>query len=154
VIQGWRRFASAAGRVAAPVVELVNDPTPLVEALASGPQTFLHGDWKMGNLGSRPGGRTILLDWAMPGQGCGPLELSWYLSLNAARLPQTKEDSIEAYRRSLEHAGVVTAAWWDRIVALSLLAGLVWFGWEKALGGPGAELQWWIDRAADGLQRL
>ena len=32
------------------------------------PQTFVHGDWKMGNLGRRPDGRTILLDWAFPGR--------------------------------------------------------------------------------------
>ena len=35
----------------------------------STPATFLHGDWKMGNLGWHPEGRTILLDWAYLGAG-------------------------------------------------------------------------------------
>jgi hypothetical protein len=154
IIEGWQRFAGVAGSLAAPIADLVHDPTPLVDALRVGPQTFLHGDWKMGNLGSHLDGRTILLDWAMPGQGCGPLDLSWYLSLNAARLPQSKEDTIAAYRGSLEGHGIDTAGWWDVIVDLSLLAGVLWFGWEKALGGPGRELGWWLERAADGLRWL
>ena len=49
---------------------------------------------------------------------------------------------------------MATAGWWDRALALSLLGALVWFGWEKALGGPGAELDWWLDRGAEGLARL
>jgi hypothetical protein len=154
IIEGWKRFPAVAGRLAKPLAELVHDPTPLVGALALGPQTFVHGDWKLGNLGSHPDGRTILLDWAMPGQGCGPLDLSWYLALNTARLPQRKEDAIDAYRRCLERRGIETAEWWDRIMGLSLVAGLVWFGWEKALGGPGPELQWWLERVADGLRWL
>jgi hypothetical protein len=154
IVEGWDRFAVVAGGLAGPVSALVEDPTPLGDALAEGPQTFLHGDWKMGNLGSHPDGRTILLDWAVPGQGCGALELAWYLSLNAARLPQTKEDAIDAYRAGLERHGIDTAGWWEGIVDLALLAGVVWFGWEKALQGPGSELDWWLDRAAAGLRWL
>jgi hypothetical protein len=154
IIEGWEKFAVLAGPVGAPVAELLNDPSPLVEALAAGPQTFLHGDWKMGNLGSHRDGGTVLLDWAMPGQGCGPLELAWYLSLNAARLPQPKEEAIDAYRRSLETHAIDTADWWDQVVGLSLLAGTVWFGWEKALGGRGAEFDFWLERAAEGLRWL
>ena len=154
IIEGWERFATIAGPLAEPVAQLVHDPTPLVDALLRGPQTFLHGDWKMGNLGSHPDGRTILLDWAMPGQGCGPLDLAWYLALNRARLPHAKEEAIDAYRRSLEGHGIATAGWWEAVIELSLLAGVVWFGWEKALGGPGSELGWWLARASDGLRWL
>ena len=57
-------------------------------------------------------------------------------------------------RASLERHGVATSSWWDRALALSLLGGMVQFGWEKALGGPGAELAWWLGRAADGLSWL
>ena len=42
-------------------------PWPLVDALAATPHTFLHGDWKLGNLGSRPDGRTVLIDWSLAG---------------------------------------------------------------------------------------
>jgi hypothetical protein len=154
IVEGWARFPSVAGDVAEAVLELTTDPTPLARALQRCPRTFLHGDWKMGNLGARPDGTTVLLDWALPGEGCPTLELAWYLALNAARLPQTKEDAAQAYRSSLEGHGVDTGPWWNEALDLALLAGSVWFGWEKALGGPGPELTWWIERAAAGLARL
>ena len=44
-------------------------PAALADAMRSTPATFLHGDWKMGNLGRHRDGRTILLDWAYPGSG-------------------------------------------------------------------------------------
>jgi hypothetical protein len=150
IIEGWQKFSS----VGSQFVDLVRDPTPLVDALAALPQTLVHGDWKFGNLGTHPDGRTILLDWAVPGQSCGTTELAWYLSLNSARLPISKEASIDAYRSSLEDHGVDTNGWWDRAMAVGLLAGVVWFGWEKALGGPGPELSWWLQGAAEGLRCL
>jgi hypothetical protein len=86
--------------------------------------------------------------------GTPTLELAWYLALNCARLPHGKEDAIEAYRSALEAHGVATAGWFERALDLALLTGLVWFGWEKALGGPGTELDWWLDRAHRGLAWL
>ncbi len=151
IIEGWKRFATIGGHIADPVIDLAHDPSPLVEALATVPSTLLHGDWKLGNLGSLPDGQTVLLDWAVPGEGCPAAELAWYLALNTARLPQTKEEAIAAYRASLESHGVDTSGWWDRALALSLLGAVVQFGWEKALGGPGAELEWWLGRGAGGL---
>jgi hypothetical protein len=47
-------------------------------------------DWKMGNLGTHPDGRTILLDWAFPGAGPARWDLCRYLALNRARLPRTE----------------------------------------------------------------
>ncbi len=154
IVEGWARYAAVAPAVADAVLALAADPTPLADALHSCPHTFLHGDWKMGNLGSLPDGTTVLLDWAMPGEGCPTLELAWYLAINAAKLPQSKEDSAIAYRAALEALGVATAPWWDRALDLALVAGSVWFGWEKALGGPGPELTWWVERAEAGLARL
>jgi hypothetical protein len=154
IVDGWTRYRSVAPKVADAVLALAADPTPLASALRSCPRTFLHGDWKMGNLGSRPDGTTVLLDWAMPGEGCPTLELAWYLALNAAKLPQSKEDTSEAYRVALESQGIATSSWWDRALDLALLAGSVWFGWEKALGGSGPELTWWVERAEVGLARL
>jgi len=154
IIDGWRRFAALAGPVADPVISLARDPSALVDAFAGEPATLLHGDWKMGNLGSLPDGRTVLLDWALPGRGSPTGELAHYLALNTARLPETKESAIAWYRDSLEGAGISTGDWWERNLALGLLAGVVWFGWEKALGGPGPELSWWLARAAEGLRCL
>jgi aminoglycoside phosphotransferase (APT) family kinase protein len=40
----------------------------LVAAFGETPATLIHGDWKFGNLGAHPDGRTILLDWGGPGE--------------------------------------------------------------------------------------
>lgn len=151
--QGWQRFAERAPVLSDPVLALADDPSPLLAALAGTPSCFLQGDWKLGNLGSHPDGRTVLLDWAVPGRGAPCSELTWYLALNRARLPQSKEDAIDAYRAALERHGVPTAGWWDRQLALAMLGALVQFGWEKALGDAD-ELDWWCDGAREGLALL
>src|SRR5262249_4309493 len=128
--------------------------TDLADALRATPQTFLHGDWKMGNLGHGPDGRTILLDWAWPGAGPACLDLAWYLALNAARLPEPKEPAIAAFRKALIDDGLETGDWFDHQLDLSLLAiGAAMFGWEKALGEDD-ELAWWSDRARRGAERM
>ena len=134
-------------------MELREAPWPLVDALLALPQTFVHGDWKMGNLGSHPDGRTILLDWAYPGAGPACWDLAWYLALNRARLPESKEATIEAFRGSLWAHGVDPAGWFDLQAALCLLAMTASFGWEKALGDD-AELGWWVERALAGARLL
>jgi hypothetical protein len=152
--RGWEAFAT---RAPADVVELIaalrRAPWALAEAVAGTPSTFLHGDWKMGNLGAHPDGRTILLDCAYPGEGPACHDLAWYLSLNRARLPESKAAAIDRFRAALERRGVSTAGWWDRQLGLCLLGSVVQFGWEKALGDD-AELLWWADRARDGARWL
>jgi hypothetical protein len=150
---GWDRLRSVDHPATGGVLDLVADPSRLVKALAATPQTFVQGDWKMGNLGRHPDGRTILIDWAYPGRAPATYELAWYLGINSARLPQSKEATIAAYREALERHGVGTDGWFDDQLALALLGEVVLLGWEKALGG-GAELDWWLERAAEGLDRL
>jgi hypothetical protein len=151
---GWRRFRERApGDVREVVLGLRLDLTPLVDALLGTPSAFLHGDWKMGNLGIGHDGRTVLIDWTYCGAGPVCHELGWYLALNRARLPRSKEDSIDVLRASLERQGVATAGWWETQLDLCLLGTLVQFGWEKALGDDD-ELHWWCDRAREGAARL
>ncbi len=111
--QGWARLATSAPELAALAASVHADPGPLVRALEDTPATFLQGDWKMGNLGHHPDGRTILLDWAYPGAGPACWDLCWYLALNRARLPTSKEATIDAFRARLEERGVATDGWWD-----------------------------------------
>jgi hypothetical protein len=145
--EGWTRLAEVAPAAAAVVTPLARDPGPLVEALAGTPQTFVHSNWKLDNLGTDADGRTVVLDWEQPGRGAPLSDLAWYLAINCRRLPQGKQDTIAAYRRALEEHGISTAAWWDRQLALCLLGALVQFGWEKALGGYDEELAWWETQA-------
>ena len=154
VAKGWPLLVDIAPRAAAVVVPLADEPGPLVDALAATPQTFVHGNWKLDNLGTHDDGRTILFDWELPGLGAPCSDLAWYLAINCRRLPQSKEAAIEAYRSALEGAGVATARWWDRQLALALLGGLVQFGWEKALGGYDDELAWWEERAVEAAPLL
>lgn len=151
---GWPRFATRApGDVASAIDGLRHDTSPLVQSLAATPQCFLHGDWKLGNMGRADDGRTVLIDWTYPGEGPCTFDLGWYLALNAARLPVTKEATIEWFASSLRAEGVDTDGWFDHQLALSMLAIVTLFGWEKALGDDD-ELGWWTDRARDGLARL
>jgi hypothetical protein len=147
VHRGWPLFAEVAPRAANVVVPLVRDPAPLVVALASTPQTFVHGNWKFDNLGTDDLGRTVLFDWEIPGRGAPLSDLAWYLAINCRRLPVSKEATIASYRESLEHHRVETEPWWERQLDLCLLGALVQFGWEKALGGYDDELAWWEEQA-------
>jgi len=147
VAKGWPLLAEVAPAAAAVVTPLAHDPGPLVEALAATPQTFVHSNWKLDNLGTDDAGRTVLLDWEQPGRGAPLSDLAWYLAINCRRLPQSKEDSIAAYREALEASGIDTRPWWERQLALCLLGALVQFGWEKALGGYDEELAWWETKA-------
>jgi hypothetical protein len=147
VAKGWPLLAEVAPIAADVAWPLACDPGPLVEALASTPQTFVHSNWKLDNLGTDDAGRTVLLDWEQPGRGAALSDLAWYLAINCRRLPQSKEDSIAAYRAALQDCGIDTEPWWDRQLALCLLGALVQFGWEKALGGYDEELAWWETKA-------
>jgi hypothetical protein len=150
---GWARFAERApADVARLIDDLRVDAGPLVRAARRTPQTFLHGDWKLGNLGVAED-RTVLLDWTYPGIGPVAHDLAWYLALNRARLPESKEASIDALRSSLERRAIATDDWWDAQVGVCLLGALVQFGWEKALGDDD-ELGWWCDRAREGRRWL
>jgi len=152
----WGRLADVAPRMAGALAPLRSAPWPVVDALARTPHTFLHGDWKLGNLGSHPDGRTVLVDWSMPGSGPPVAELAHYLALNVARLPvgHTKDDAITAYRASLERHGIDTEPWFERQLALCLLGVMLQLGWEKSFDEQGDELAWWAARVEAGIREL
>jgi len=149
---GWQALPARSPLLSA-MAQLVHDRPELITGpLTETPRTFLHGDWKMGNLGTHPDGRTILLDWAYPGSGPACWDLCWYLALNRARLPEPKEAVITRFRAALEQHGVTTAGWWQRQLDLCLIGMMATFGWEKALGGED-ELAWWEDQVAAAAAR-
>jgi Phosphotransferase enzyme family len=148
--QGWRALPARSPALASLAARLHDRPDLVSGPLATTPATFLHGDWKMGNLGTHADGRTILLDWAYPGAGPACWDLCWYLALNQARLPESKEATIARFRAAIEARGIDTARWWDAQLDLCMIAIMATFGWEKALGDE-AELAWWerqVTRAA------
>ena len=150
VTTGWQAMADESPDAARVVLPLLENPFPLCDALSRGPQTLIHDDWKAGNLGSHPDGRTILLDWAFPGAAPWSLDLGWYLAVNNELLPQSKEDSIEAYREALGRSGVDANDSWDEQLECGLLGALVYLGWSKT----GDELAWWANRVERGARYL
>jgi hypothetical protein len=151
--RGWELLPTRSPRLNDLVRAVHRDPQPLADALCTTPLTFVAGDWKLGNVGRRPDGRTILLDWAYPGEAPPCWDLTWYLALNAARLPHSKEDAIAHYHQRLQHHGVTTDGWWDRQLGLSLVGMAAVFAWEKAVGSD-AELAWWEQAALAGSMWL
>jgi hypothetical protein len=149
---GWRQLPGRSPLLASAARMGHDAPGLLAGPLGETPVTFLHGDWKMGNLGTHPDGRTILLDWSFPGAGPACWELCWYLALNRARLPESKEAAIERYRQALEHAGITTAGWFEAQLDLCLVGVMACFAWEKALGEED-ELRWWEARVGQAVRR-
>jgi hypothetical protein len=149
---GWPALAERSPVLSAVARSVHDDPGIVTAPLAGLPGTFVHGDWKMGNLGSHPDGRTILLDWTLPGAGPACWDLCWYLALNRARLPERKEAAISRFRAALEGHGIATAGWWEEQLDLCLIGIMATFGWEKALGDAG-ELAWWEARVAGAAAR-
>lgn len=147
---GWQRMAEEAPSLANLIRPLLAEPWPLVAAQSAGPQTLVHGDWKAGNLGSHPDGRTILIDWAFPSQAPAPVDLGWYIAVNCDLLPQTKEETIAVYKEALERKEVETSGWWESQLELALLAQTVMLGWSKS----GDELAWWAERVPRALAFL
>ena len=138
-------------RDAGALLQLARDPSPLIRALGAGPQTLLHGDWKLGNIGFTPQ-RTILLDWDRCGPGPPLVDLAWYLAVNCDRLPETKEASIAAYRSALEETGVDTSLWWEAQLRPALAGAFLQLGWAK--NDDESEFAWWSDRLEEALPFL
>lgn len=144
---GWARSDRLSPVTAGLLRRLLDDPSALVLALESTPQTLVHGDWKLGNLGSHPDGRTILLDWDRVSRGPATLDLAWYLAVNCDRLSRSKEELIDLYRERLRAHGVATAGWFDTQIELALIGAFLQLGWNK-LCGDDVELAWWDARIA------
>jgi hypothetical protein len=167
---GWALVPDLlAPEVVAVLRPLLDEPAPLAGALALGPQTVIHGDWKLGNLGllAGPPRLVALLDWAVVGPAPAAVDLAWYLAVNSARLPESKAATIDRYRSALARrlGPAFDNSWWAPQLDLALLGGFLQLGWPKLLGaasGPTpavrareqAELDWWSERVLAGARRL
>ena len=153
--EGWERFAA---RAPADVVDARSRrcaatrrrcPTPSCAT----PQTFLHGDWKFGNLGTarrRPGDPARL---GLPRPGAGRPRAGLVPRPQpgpAARSGHTKESTIDDLRAALErHGRGHRRAGGSASSSSACSARSVQFGWEKAYGDDD-ELGWWVDRCPRG----
>lgn len=171
-VEGWQVFARHATPAVAALVDSVqNNVQPLLKLLQESPSTLLHGDYKLANLGLRPGlpePRTIALDWQDASYGPPLLDLAYWLAVNPAAFPGSQKDrALQQYRTALTDAGVhYTDEEWAKAVALGLLTGgglrLFWqmalrlekSPNESALAAAQADFAWWNEKVALARQWL
>jgi hypothetical protein len=163
ILEGWELFHDIVDQDVADLVQSLHaDVGPLYTALEMYPHTLLHGDWHHGNLGIdvRSDSRVILLDWTLISLGPPATDLAEYMCVGVMRLPGSKEDTIERYRRllALQLGDRFDDPWWLPQLELALLGEFLRLGFDKAqtaVHGTSeavrqrerAEISWWCDYA-------
>lgn len=110
----------------------------------------------------QPEPRTIILDWQDATFGSPLLDIAYFLAINSALLPVSKEDTIQMYKDSLASFGYAYQPHaWARDLEVGLLAGgAMRLVWQKALGTESddpatrerekAEVEWWSEQIIRG----
>lgn len=157
VTRGWDMFADKVpADVAAPILALLADVTPLARALAARSLTLCHGDLATVNM-AFDHDELVLLDWAMPTAAPGALDVARLLAGCSSVLEPSREEVLTAY------ADAVGPAYDEDAMKLALLSGLMWLGWNKALDAhthpepsvrirERADLDWWVRRSREALE--
>ncbi len=97
----WEAFAEAVDAdVADAVLDLLDDPQRLSDALEQRGVTLCHGDLRDENMGLRDG-TLVLLDWGLATRGHPAVELAWYLVHDVWRIAATHDEVVEDYRAAL-----------------------------------------------------
>ena len=148
----WEALAEAIeDDVAEPILELLDDPSPLVSELESCGSTLLHGDLRDEQIGFGDG-TLIALDWGLATQGHPVVDLAWYMVHDLWRIEATHDEVVEDFRRARgDHDD-------PRALDLLGLLGLLMYGWIFGIGAvihtdpaerrwARQELAWWVPRA-------
>lgn len=159
VKRGWKAFRDIMPSTSADaVIEMVDRPHALVDALRSRPSTFCHGDIAAVNM-AWANSDLVLVDWGQAFVGPPALEIARFLPSGLVRSDLDPDWFLAEYRAL---AGDHFDA---EALSLSLLATLIWYGWRKALDAvetvdPAhraqevASLAWWCEAADRGLLTL
>ncbi|TVQ38853.1 MAG: hypothetical protein EA384_08060 [Spirochaetaceae bacterium] len=169
IVEGWEMVRRVVAPDVVAIVEtLLQDCTPLCDALSRYPQTLVHGDFRHSNQGIISDRRVVLLDWQLATKAPPSVELGRYLGANSALLPGTKEETLALYRHRLQHflGSRFDPRWWTPQLDLGLLGGFVQDGWAIALKatswhvGAAArdhweiDLRWWTERVRAAVDLL
>lgn len=150
--------------------DLVHDPAPLCTALARYPQTLVHSDVRMANLGLERGNhpRLILLDWARQTKTVPAVDLIYYLVTgNSSQFPISFEKSIDLYKQQLARrlGDRFDESWWQPQLELGLLGTFstmaCFMAWgaehsddESSRNQDRVDLRWWAEQARAGVKWL
>jgi len=171
IIEGWRlvpKFVDAG--TAGLMHDLVHDPTPLCTALARYPQTLVHTDVRIANLGIKRDKRRrlIMLDWARQTRTVPAVDLVYYLVTGSSTgFPISFEESINFYKQQLAKrlGDRFYESWWQPQLELCLLGTFSTMACFKAWGAEHADdeaerlsnradLKWWAEQAQIGASWL
>jgi hypothetical protein len=151
-MRGWELFPGLVpGDVADAVLGLLEHPRPLVTALRNRPCTLVHGDLATVNMAVEDD-TLVLIDWGLCAHLPGAMDVARFVAGCSSVVEPSREEVLQGYA---EAAG---PAYDEAAMRLSLLAALVWLGWNKALDAvehPDPEkrereredLAWWVREA-------
>jgi hypothetical protein len=155
----WEAFGEAVDEdVGAAVLELVDDVTPLADALAARGTTLIHGDLRDENIALPEDGGLVLLDFGLATQGHPAAEFAWYVVHDVWRIDASHDEVVEDFRAALGERDDPMA------LELGLISGLVQYGWIFGHSAvvhtdPGerewarTELNWWVPRVRHALEQ-
>jgi hypothetical protein len=113
--EGWEKVTGTGDIALAPAVreigERFTEAIPgLLTALAEGPATLLHGDFRADNM-LFDGDELVLLDFQLIGAGRGAYDLAYFVtqSLDPAVASQHEQDLFDRWIDGLSHNGVSSA---------------------------------------------
>jgi hypothetical protein len=155
----WEAFAEAVDSdVADGVLNLHQDPAPLVARLEALGTTLAHADIRDEQIGL-DADRLILLDWGRATQGHPVVDFAWSICHNGWRIDATHDELLEDFRRVRGERDD------PRANELIGLVGLLMYGWvfgHSAAYHPDPaerkwareELVWWVPQARRGLEAI
>jgi aminoglycoside phosphotransferase (APT) family kinase protein len=155
----WEAFGEAVeDDVADAILGLLDDVTPLSDALAARGTTLVHGDLRDENIAFTDDGRLVLLDFGLASQAHPAAELAWYMVHDVWRIDATHDEVVEDFRRALGERDDPVA------LELGLISGLVQYGWIFGHSAvvhtdpaerewANTELNWWVPRVRHALEQ-
>jgi hypothetical protein len=155
----WEAFTEAVDAdVADAVLNLHQDPAPIVTRLEALGTTLVHADIRDEQIGL-DGERLILLDWGRATQGHPVVDFAWSICHNAWRIDATHDALVDDFRRVRGERDD------PRANELIGLVGLLLYGWvfgHSAAYHPdpterrwaSEELAWWVPQARRGLEAI
>ena len=156
----WGRIWSMLNPATAQVIQqTIAHPQKLLAAIESLPQTLIHGDIWLANLGVRDT-KLLILDWALVAKGPALYDPMWLAQTWRAADPQ---ETSEMYRAALLQRGVtdaqndtIWALMMDCAVVRSLFTSAEWLAREVVGASTDedervalAHIRYWMSRAAE-----